>query len=65
MNDAAKRRTGDPCDAAGCAGRLVVYATRAVGDSRVRYLHCNACGRKPRGNKWIIPLEYAPRRSRA
>ena len=53
---------GDQCECAECSGTLKVYATRLQvieGESwRVRYLECNACHRKPEGNKNLIPPEF-------
>lgn len=57
-------RPGDKCQQENCEGRLCVYTTRInfALKHRVRYLHCQVCGHKPDGNKWIVPLEYAPSR---
>lgn len=30
--------------------------------ARVRYYSCSNCGFKPKNNKQIIPIEYAPRK---
>lgn len=59
------KRPGDPCQCAGCAGRLRVYSTRInfVLQRRTRYLCCDACGDCPDGNKWVLPLEFAPVRA--
>lgn len=56
---------GQGCPAEHCDGRMVVYATRInfAQKVRVRYLHCGKCGHLPDGNKWIVPLEYAPEKN--
>lgn len=57
-------KSGETCTENGCGGRLVVYTTRInfAQKVRVRYLRCGKCGNLPDGNKWIVPLEYAPPR---
>lgn len=59
------KRPGDHCERDGCAGRLRVYATRPnfMLMVRTRYLCCDTCRDCPAGNKWVIPLEYAPSRA--
>lgn len=52
------KRSGDACEQPGCDGHLVTYSTRERSDRRIRYLHCKKCEHKPRGNKWVIPLEF-------
>lgn len=60
------KRSGDACEQPGCAGHLVTYSTYVRGDRRVRYLRCCDCAHRPKGNKWVIPLEYShQRRKRA
>jgi len=60
----AAPRPGDRCPRPECRGHLRVYKTRInfIAAVRVRYLHCPECGFLPTGNKWILPLEYAPSR---
>lgn len=55
--DPARPFPGDPCPMPDCTGRIEVYTTRPKPDLRVviRYLHCNTCGHKPHGNKWVNP----------
>lgn len=59
-----KVNSGDPCPENKCPGALVVYSTRVVGETRIRYLHCGCCGFLPENNEVAIPLEFAPRRTR-
>jgi hypothetical protein len=61
--EATRRPTsGAACPCASCRGKLSVYATSVniAAGLRTRYLACDVCGYKPKGNKRIIPLEYAP-----
>ena len=53
---------GEQCKQEGCSGRMVVYTTRInfALELRVRYLHCSKCGDMPEGNKFIVPLKFAP-----
>lgn len=53
-------RSGDPCQ---CGGRLYVANSEAHGQSQVRYLACDKCGKRPENNKVIVPAEYIRRRS--
>lgn len=62
---AAKICSGDQCPVEECGGKLLVYSTRIVGNSRVRYLRCNLCGATPEHNKQMVPLEYGPSRSQS
>lgn len=41
---------------------MVVYTTRInfALQIRVRYLQCCRCKSQPEGNKFIVPLKYAP-----
>lgn len=41
---------------------IQVVNTEADGGARIRYLGCRACGYRPKGNKRIIALEFAPSR---
>ena len=61
---ARRAAPGDPCPEAACRGRLTVYHTHCEADVRIRYLECDRCGTKPAQNKQIVPLEFAPPRSR-
>lgn len=60
-----------PCPQCRAAGRLTrvgkrpliqVVNTETDGGVRIRYLGCRCCGYRPRGNKRVIPLEFAPSR---
>jgi hypothetical protein len=51
----------DSCSCEKCGGRLLVYATRVVGSTRVRYRRCADC-RTPAG-KLYIPIRFAPVRT--
>lgn len=44
---------------------IQVLNTEADGGTRIRYLGCRACGYRPKGNKRIVPLEFAPSRREA
>lgn len=47
------------------AGRppvIQVVNTEADGGVRIRYLGCRCCGYRPKGNKRIVALEFAPSR---
>lgn len=46
---------GDPCELTACRGELIVYSSHVVEGSRVRYLHCSACGHLPENNKLSTP----------
>lgn len=56
----------DPCECAGCTGRLTVQCTIVNEDSGVRtgYLYCNTCRWHPEENKITTPLEFSPVRKR-
>jgi len=57
-------RPGDPCQCAGCNGRLYIHTTRVnerIG-KRIRYMRCDTCHIAPERNIWVLPLEYAPLR---
>lgn len=41
---------------------IQVVNTEANGSVRIRYLGCRVCGYRPKGNKRIVPLEFAPSR---
>lgn len=41
---------------------IQIVNTEANGCSRIRYLGCRLCGFRPRGNKRIVALEFAPSR---
>lgn len=58
-------RSGDKCECGLCRGHMVVYKTRINFSQgiRIRYLRCQQCGHLPAGNKWIVPIEFAPARS--
>lgn len=51
------------CPSANCRGKVVVVQTLVCGDQRIRYYGCRLCGRRPRDNKRIVPLIYAPGRA--
>jgi ssDNA-binding Zn-finger/Zn-ribbon topoisomerase 1 len=57
-----KLNTGDPCPK--CDGTIVVLNSRPKETYRVWYLGCGWCGYRPEDNKQIVPLEYAPKRSK-
>ena len=59
------KRPGDRCECDSCGGKLRTYSTRLnfALRVRIRYLCCDSCGNCPDGNKWIVPLEFAPRRA--
>ena len=42
-----------------------VVNSKVVGESRIRYYGCDACGKRPDDNKRIVPLEFAPQRKAA
>lgn len=48
-----------------CGGVLGVYCSRVRGPYRVRYLRCRECGRRPAGNKQVLPIEHAPARHKS
>lgn len=54
---------GAPCPR--CGSTIGVYSTRVEGQRRVRYLRCPTCHYKPRKNKVIVPLAFAPGQSTA
>lgn len=45
---------------------MIVYTTRInfALEIRVRYLRCSKCHGMPEGNKFVVPLKYAPAKSR-
>jgi len=45
-----------------CGSIIGVYSTRVEGDVRIRYLGCS-CGFKPRQNKVVVPIRFAPERA--
>jgi hypothetical protein len=57
---------GDPCQCAGCRGKLTVQCTVVNRGEGVRtmYLYCNvpSCKWAPEDNKITIPLEFSPPR---
>lgn len=53
------------CPTKGCGGKVVVVQSLVIGDMRIRYYGCRTCGRRPRDNKRIVPLIYAPARKAA
>lgn len=58
---------GDPCPRENCSGVLHVYATKVSVQfqKRTRYLRCNKCKCRPGDNQQVLPLRYAPGRSRS
>lgn len=60
-----------PCPCCRSAERLTVRGktpliqvvnTEADGTARIRYLGCRRCGYRPRDNKRVISLDFAPSR---
>lgn len=60
-----------PCPQCRACGRLTpagrvpliqVVNTEADGGVRIRYLGCRCCGYRPKGNKRVVPLEFAASR---
>ena len=41
---------------------IQVVNTEADGGARIRYLGCRCCGYRPKENKRIVSLEFAPSR---
>lgn len=56
LDDVLLRRTQRPGDRCLCGGRLSVYCSKRRPDgSRVQYLRCGKCKRRPPRNKRILP----------
>ncbi len=66
LNIQRRHNRGDRCECKECAGKLTVYTTIANEDTgfRTQYISCDVCNWKPVDNKIIVPLEFAPPRSR-
>jgi C4-type Zn-finger protein len=46
-----------------CGGHMQVVNTKIVGNSRIRYYGCRACGFRPADNKVTVPIQFAPPRN--
>lgn len=64
LNIQRRHNKYDPCECAGCRGKLTVDTTIPDLKEQVRtqYLCCNVCRWAPEDNKVIVPLSAAPPR---